>query len=181
MRHAGTGLGALVAALALSACGSSAPSHAPSDRPTSASPAGRVAGKVIGHYEMPANGPELVVSRVEHPRGGSQLHLYVAPALSELTDASGGPVVPFIATDTPPTTHASTGCAPGVLIVRTATATVPPGVVAAWDIRETRYRIRGGVATQIGTRLLARSVPARDLAHRYPDVAHGAVLAGCSR
>jgi len=172
-----SGVASLLAAGVLAGCGSSS-----APPPEAASPsAGAVAGKALGTYTLPGNGPELLVTRESHPRGGSQLHLYVEPALTELTVAGGGPLLPFVATDTPPTSHLSTGCAPGALIVRTATATVPPGVVAAWDIRESRYRIRAGAAVRISTKLLARSVPARDLAHRYPDIAHGAVLAGCDR
>jgi len=184
-------VGAVLLPITVAGCGGSAhptSAHPTSAHPTSAHPtsgpstagpttAVQVAGKRLGSFTLP-NGPKLIASRERHPRGGSQLHLYLARTGTELTDAEGGAVVPFVATDTPATLHVSTGCGPGILIVRTAT--VAGADSGRWTVAEQRYRVTGSGASPASSRVLARRVPSGQLAHRYPDIVHGSLLMGCA-
>jgi len=147
----------------------------PSQSPTATA---QVAGRLVGTYSLPS-GPDLLVSRQRHPRGGTQLHLYLEQTGRELTTADGGTLVPFVATDTPATLHVATACAPRALIVRTAT--VSGGARARWTVREARYRVTNGAVTAAGTQVLAQELSARMLAQHYPDIVHGSLLVGCTQ
>jgi hypothetical protein len=65
--------------------------------------------------------------------------------LGEVT-ADGQPVVPFVATDTTGG-YLSVTCADDALVCGQAVAHEPPGIVFAWDVRETRYAVDGLRAT----------------------------------
>lgn len=91
----------------------------------------------------------LLVNGGTHPRGGFQPHLFaLAGGLSEVT-VDGHPLLPFVATDgggTPVTARCGDG---GTVEVLTAMTSRPPGVVLAWDVRRTTYRIGEGNAVQL--------------------------------
>lgn len=90
-------------------------------------------------------------------------------------------MLPFMATDTRPTTHTASSCAQGRLVVTVATAAQRLGRAAAWDIRRTTYRVIDGHAQPLDTTDVADGVPARDLTRRYPALARDTLLAGCTR
>lgn len=101
--------------------------------------------------------PELVmVDGAVHPRGGYQTHLYAlasSGALAEVT-ARGGPLLPFTSTDTGSAPQTATCTEDGNVAVWTATTHKPPGIVLAWDVRRTTYRIDGATAHPEGTELV---------------------------
>jgi len=136
-------------------------------------------GKVIGSYRLPGGGAGLVVTSVAHPRGGHQLHVYVAPA-SEIRQYDGGAALPFVAADTAPTVQASIRCLPSGLVVTVATAGHADAGGPSWRVRRTTYRIADGAAVETHARLVAASVPASDLSTRFPDVAAEVPFNGCS-
>lgn len=138
-------------------------------------------GDLVGRYRIPGTAVRLLITRVVHPRGGQQLHVYVEPARGELRDADGNPLLPFVATDTLPADHLATSCRGGLLVVTTATTVEPAGARVAWRIRETSYRIDGDRVARSKTRLLAASLPTRDLAARHRDLARDAVMTGCAQ
>lgn len=86
-----------------------------------------------------------------HPRGGFQLHLFaVADGVAEVR-VDGAPLVPFVATDGG-AAPAAVRCGPdGTVQLLRATTSKPPGVVLAWDVHRTTYRIRGSEAVEVGT------------------------------
>jgi hypothetical protein len=93
----------------------------------------------------------LLVNGGSHPRGGFQPHLFVlSDGLSEVT-ADGHPLLPFVATDgggTPVTARCGDD---GTVQVLTASTSKPPGVVLAWDVQRTTYRIDDGGAVRLSS------------------------------
>jgi hypothetical protein len=83
----------------------------------------------------------LLVEGGAHPRGGFQPHLFtVYGGLHEVT-VDGNPLLPFVATDgggMPATARCGDD---GTVEVLSATTSEPPGVVLAWDVQRTTYRI----------------------------------------
>jgi hypothetical protein len=83
----------------------------------------------------------LLVRGGAHPRGGFQPHLFtVYGGLHEVT-VDGRPLLPFVATDgggLPATARCGDD---GTVEVLTATTSEPPGIVLAWDVQRTTYRI----------------------------------------
>ena len=129
---------------------------------------------------LPGRQGDLLALRAEHPRGGFQVQVYAFDdALGEVT-AAGQPVVPFVATDTTDS-YLSVTCADGALVVRQAVAHEPPGIVFAWDVRETRYAVDGLRATRGATREVADNVLDPQLGKEFPDVKHRRMFVkGCS-
>src|SRR5690348_8163378 len=77
---------ALVTALCgLSGCGPSQPRTSPRPSTPGVSTPGatgaplRPVGDLVGRYRIPGTAVRLLITRVVHPRGGQQLHVYVEP------------------------------------------------------------------------------------------------------
>jgi hypothetical protein len=97
------------------------------------------------------SGQLLVVNGAAHPRGGFQPHVFsLVGGLHEVL-VGGGPLLPFIATDGGGTPVTATCRADGGIDVLTATTSEPPGVVLAWDVQRTSYRLDGGEAEATGS------------------------------
>ena len=130
-----------------------------------------------GHH-----GDLLLVSSEPHPRGGAQPHLFGRGGPSGVREITvdGQPLVPFVATDggAPPMTATCTD--KGEIAVDTAKAHEPPGIVLAWDVTQTTYAIRGGVATRTGSRLVAVAAADPTLRKNRPDLFDGRLFASCS-
>jgi len=129
---------------------------------------------------LPGREGDLLALRADHPRGGYQVRLYAfADDLGEVT-ADGQPVVPFVATDTTGG-YVSVTCADDALVVRQAVAHEPPGIVFAWDVRETRYALEGHQARQSSTTEVGNNVLDQQLGARFPAVKQRRMFAkGCS-
>jgi hypothetical protein len=101
----------------------------------------------------PADAPAelLLVEGRPHPRGGFQPHLFtVYGGLHEVT-RGGHPLLPFVATDgggLPATARCGDH---GTVEVLTATTSEPPGVVLAWDVQRTTYRLGESSVEEVGT------------------------------
>jgi hypothetical protein len=128
--------------------------------------------------------PDLVlVSSRPHPRGGSQPHLFGATGsgagLREVT-TGGNPVVPFVATDggAPPMTARCT--AGGGIVMLTAKAHQPPGIVLAWDLTRTTYAVRDGRAVETSSAVVRKAVADPLLRKKMPELFDGALFADCS-
>jgi hypothetical protein len=95
----------------------------------------------------------LLVNGGTHPRGGFQPHLFVlGDGLHEVME-DGNPLLPFVATDGGGTPMTATCAHDGKVAVLTATTSEPPGVILAWDVQRTTYRINaGGEAVLVGTK-----------------------------
>lgn len=97
------------------------------------------------------SGQLLVVNGGAHPRGGFQPHVFSpAGGLHEVL-VDGGPLLPFVATDGGGTPVTATCRDDGGIDVLTATTSEPPGVVLAWDVLRTTYRLDGGEAATTGS------------------------------
>jgi hypothetical protein len=129
---------------------------------------------------LPGREGDLLALRAEHPRGGFQVQVYALDdALGEVT-AAGQPVVPFVATDTTGG-YLSVTCADDALVVRQAVVHEPPGIVFAWDVKETRYAVDGLRATRGATTEVADNILDQQLGKEFPDVKHRRMFAkGCS-
>jgi hypothetical protein len=93
----------------------------------------------------------LLVHGGSHPRGGYQPHLFVLSDGLHEVRVDGHPLLPFVATDgggTPATARCGDH---GTVEVLAATTSEPPGVILAWDVRRTTYRLHGGEAELLGT------------------------------
>jgi len=178
----------VVLALVIAGCGSvadrSAPvdgapqgSGSPSMSPSAAS--GLLRGRLVARLRLVGLAQPLLVTRDEHPRGGLRTRVYVGGSATELTDPAGNPVVPFVATDTRPTSHVSVACVPGGLEVDVATPTVPSGVLVAWDIDRTTYRVDTAGAHVAGRERVGTSVPERTLRQDWPELARDRMFVGC--
>jgi hypothetical protein len=93
----------------------------------------------------------LLVEGGAHPRGGFQPHLFTTyGGLHEVT-VDGNPLLPFVATDgggAPATARCGDD---GTVEVLTATTSEPPGVILAWDVQRTTYRIDETGAEELGS------------------------------
>jgi len=129
---------------------------------------------------LPGREGDLLALRAEHPRGGFQVQVYgFDDGLGEVT-AAGQPVVPFVATDTTGG-YLSVSCADGALVVRQAVVHEPPGIVFAWDVKETRYAVDGLRATRGATTEVADNILDQRLGKEFPEVKHRRMFAkGCS-
>ncbi|MGZ8741756.1 MAG: hypothetical protein ACXWXO_02410 [Nocardioides sp.] len=96
----------------------------------------------------------LLVHGGVHPRGGFQPHLFVlADGLHEVMEG-GNPLLPFVATDGGAAPMTATCVGDGKIGVLTATTSEPPGVILAWDVQRTAYRLEGHEAVLVGTKLV---------------------------
>ena len=115
---------------------------------------------------------ELLVGRGGfHPRGGFVLHVlgFDGDALGEVV-VDGAPVVGFVATDGGAAPATATCTDTGGLATWTATVAKPPGVLLAWDVRRTTYRLRGNVAERTGTHLVLEDAAEPILRERRPEL-----------
>ena len=129
---------------------------------------------------LPGTGADVLVTEQQHPRGGTQTRLYAAAdgALTELQDPDGNPVVPFVATDTPPA-PVSVTCTDDGIAVTEAVAHEPAGVMFTWDVRETTYAVADGRAERTDRREVADNVLPGQFRERFPELARAEVLADC--
>jgi hypothetical protein len=124
----------------------------------------------------------LLVAERDHPRGGHQVHLFALDSAGRLAEveAGEGPLLPYVATDGGGAPAMATCTEDGGIAVWTATTHKPPGIVLAWDVRRTRYRIDGATAEQQGTELVKDGAPdpllRRDLPRMFQP---GTYLADC--
>jgi hypothetical protein len=125
--------------------------------------------------------PVLRVDSAGHPRGGYQPHLFLltGETLAEVT-VGGAPLLPFVAIDGGAAPAAAV-CGDGVVELQRARTAEPPGVVLAWDVSATRYRLTGAQPSADPEEVLATDVPHPLLGERFPEVAAGSVLEGCTR
>lgn len=94
----------------------------------------------------------LLIHGGVHPRGGFQPHLFVVhDGLAEVM-VDGNPLLPFVATDGGGMPVTATCRRDGGVDVLTATTSEPPGVVLAWDVQRTSYRLDGSTAESTGTK-----------------------------
>ncbi|KQT94692.1 hypothetical protein ASG49_07640 [Marmoricola sp. Leaf446] len=129
---------------------------------------------------LPGTDADLLVTQQQHPRGGTQTRVYAAAdgALAELQDPDGNPVVPFVATDTPPA-PVSVTCTDDGIAVTEAVAHEPAGVIFTWDVRRTTYAVTDGRAERTGQEEVADNVLPGQLRGRFPELARAEVLADC--
>ncbi|WP_123389937.1 hypothetical protein [Nocardioides aurantiacus] len=123
---------------------------------------------------------DLLVTEQQHPRGGTRTRVYAAAdgALAELVDPDGNPVVPFVATDTPPAPVSVTCTGDGIAVTE-AVAHEPAGVMFTWDVRRTTYAVTAGRAERTGSEEIADNVLPGQLRKRFPELARAEVLADC--
>jgi hypothetical protein len=94
----------------------------------------------------------LMVDGGRHPRGGFQPHVFsLAGGLHEV-QVDGNPLLPFVATDGGGLPVTATCRDDGGIDVLEATTSEPPGVVLAWDVQRTSYRLEDGEAVRTGTK-----------------------------
>jgi hypothetical protein len=129
---------------------------------------------------VPKRDGDLLAVQQVHPRGGFQEHLYGwdGTAFAEVT-AAGQPVIPFVATDSKGG-YVSVSCAGGALVVQEAVAHTPPGIVFAWDVRETSYPLHGNKATAGAARKTADNVLDERLGSMFPQLTKREMFRGCA-
>ncbi len=128
---------------------------------------------------LPGRVGQLVVTRQDHPRGGFQTRVFAldADGLAQL-EADGRPLVPFVATDVQE--HpVSIDCGENLITVTEAVAHEPPGVMFAWDVKQTAYALQGVTVTAGPTREIADNVLPSQLKRRHPELARNAVFPSC--
>lgn len=137
-------------------------------------------GKQVANVQVPGDGHRLLLTRQAHPRGGFQYHLYVEVAGDqvELTDANHNPVVPFVATDTRPTTLVSADCGPGGFTVSEAEPVRGSGALS-WDVYRTSYRLDGSQAIPLRHRKVYTGLSDKRLRSRLADLHDGRMFASC--
>lgn len=125
-------------------------------------------GQDLRAVSIPSRQGQLVVARATHPRGGFQTHLYAYAdkKLAEVTAPGGDLPIPFVATDTTGG-YVSASCTSNGFVVRQAVVHEPPGIVFAWDIRETAYQLDGTTAKPSGTKEIKDNVLDKFLREDY--------------
>ncbi len=128
---------------------------------------------------IPGRAGEVVVTRQDHPRGGFQTRVF-ALAGEEFAqlENEGGPLVPFVATDVQEHPF-SIDCGDNLITVTEAVAHEPPGVMAAWDVKQTTYALQGVTVTAGPTREIADNVLPSQLKQQYPELEKNAVFPSC--
>ena len=129
---------------------------------------------------LPGRVGDLLAVRSGHPRGGFQVRLFGYDGELDEVTARSRPLVPFVATDTRGG-YVSARCKGDTIVVREAVAHEPPGIVFAWDIKETPYTVKGNVATKGATTETADNVLDDRLGTMFPDVKKRQMFTkGCS-
>lgn len=139
-----------------------------------------VQGKRVAAVEVPGNGHRLLLTRQVHPRGGFQYHLYteVSGGQVELTNADHNPIVPFVATDTSPTTLVSADCVPGGIAVTEAEPAHDSGA-GSWDVYRTSYRLDGTQAIPLRRRTVHTGLADSRLRSELADLHDGRMFPSC--
>lgn len=105
-----------------------------------------------------------------HPRGGFQPHLFgLDPDVGEVT-VDGRPLLAFVATDGGGTPTGARCGRDGTIDVLTATTSKPPGIVLAWDVTRTTYRLDGNQAVETGSEQIRDHVADPTLRKAMPDL-----------
>lgn len=100
-----------------------------------------------------ADGAQLVmIDGGRHPRGGYQPHVFSLTGGLHEVQVDGNPLLPFVATDGGGLPVTATCRDDGGIDVLEATTSEPPGVVLAWDVQRTSYRLEDGEAVRTGTK-----------------------------
>lgn len=128
---------------------------------------------------IPGRQGVVVMLTQQHPRGGFQARLYgyADGKLAELT-VGDNPVFPFVATDAPSDPLAAT-CVDGGFAVTQARAHTPIGVVPAWDVYRTTYKVAGNAVTKGATTEIADNVLEKDFQATYADLVDHALFESC--
>jgi hypothetical protein len=121
----------------------------------------------------------LVHGRTSRP-GRLQPRLYGvhAGALAEVT-VSGAPWLPVLDATRGAAPREASCAAGGRVVVLTAQASRPPGIVLAWDLTRTTYDVRGTQAVVTGRRVVGRSLADPVLRRRRPGLYDGRILTRC--
>jgi hypothetical protein len=146
---------------------------------TGSLPAGTPALSGAFAVEVPGRDEALVVTRQDHPRGGFQLRVFAAgeKELVEL-QVDEHALVPFVALDVDE--HPlSVECADGGVVVTEAVPHEPPGVMFAWDIRQTTYAVDGTEVTTESSVEIADNVLPGQLESKYPDLVSRSAFESC--
>lgn len=128
---------------------------------------------------VPGRDGQLLVTRAEHPRGGSQLRIYGLGerGLAEVV-VEGRPIVPFLARDV--REHpVSVGCTEGGLVITEAAAGEQADGSFGWEVLRTAYVLEGTEVTAGPVRVLATDVPTARLGDRFPVLARPHMFRGC--
>jgi hypothetical protein len=101
----------------------------------------------------PPDGPDelLLVNGQPHPRGGFQPHLFTVYGGLHEVNRGGNPLLPFVATDGGGLPAMARCGDHGTVEVLTATTSEPPGIILAWDVQRTTYRIGESSVEEVGT------------------------------
>ena len=128
---------------------------------------------------VPGVGPDLLVTRQQHPRGGYQIRIFSLSdnTLVEARDKES-PLVKFIATDVQE--HPlSIDCTEGGLVLVEALAHEPRGVIFAWDVFRKTYAVASGAVTLESTKEIADNVLPAQLEKKFPRLADYSLFKSC--
>ena len=118
----------------------------------------------------------LLVHGGVHPRGGFQPHLFGTTGGLQEVLVDGNPLLPFVATDGGGAPTTATCGADDKVSLLAATTSEPPGVVLAWDVQRTTYRIEGSEAVLVGTRQVREHAADPVLREAMPELFDPAAL-----
>jgi hypothetical protein len=152
-----------------------------------------ITGLAVSELDLDASTAELVrvggdagdLLRIDggaHPRGGFQPHLFrvTENGVAEVT-VEGSPLLPFVATDGGAKPATVRCAAPGTVELLDVTTSKPPGVVLAWDVYRTTYRVDTAQLERTEPKLIrdhaADPVLRREMAQLFEP---GALFANCS-
>jgi hypothetical protein len=135
--------------------------------------------RVVALHGTPSRALVLVAER-PHPRGGQQWHVLGSDekGLGEVT-LDGHPLLPFYATDGGGTPVTATCPHGGGIALLTARTHEPPGIVLAWDVDRTTYRLDGLRAVRTSRSVVRRAVADPTLRKDMPQLYDGSFFAGC--
>lgn len=125
----------------------------------------------------PGRASDLLVLASAPTGGSTQPHLFAADGQEVLVD--GRPLLPAV--DAGHRTPVDATCARGGrLVVVTAKAHQPPGIVLAWDVTRTTYAVERDHATPVATATVARAAADPLLRKQHPELYDGRLLADCA-
>ncbi len=129
--------------------------------------------------QLPGRKGELLLVEQGQVGGGYQPRLfgYARDGLAELVE-DDKPVLPFVATDATVIPY-TVSCARNGFVMDRAVAHEPPGVVFAWDIQRTTYRVKGTKVTHGKARETADNVLPERLGEEYPALARHDLFPDC--
>jgi len=127
-------------------------------------------------------GDLLLLDSAQHPRGGSQPRLFGADGAGGIVELTvdGNPVIPFVATDGGGEPMTATCPDDGGIAVVSATPHQPPGIVLAWDIRQTTYDVGSGGATATGSSWVKQAAADPLVRKEMPELFSGELFPDCS-